>query len=220
MDMQAEAVGGPMLDPERLRYVTQNFESLKGLYWVLIGGLFFLAQLDLFRWIQLLVYLLFFAAFRYVRKYYEQRFGWIEPRPQSNRSAIVFGVIIVLMLFGGFFEGIAAVAFASDSLHLLISDPAHRVDLFNLVWVFVATLFRPGRMWNSSKAMFVCAGLLIWYVFFVYCPYQYPNVTHFTTWKMLNSGWYSISFMAVGLWNHITLVRLLPHRFVEHNDDE
>ncbi len=123
--------GAQRLDPERLRYLTENFAKLQGLNLVLMGSFLFLTEIESqVRRIPLSVFLLalalFIVAFKYLRKYHERRFGWIEPPSPSNMSAIIFFVVfLVLILFGRFFEGAAEVVFgvANDGIHALISDP-------------------------------------------------------------------------------------------------
>jgi len=75
---------------ERLRYVTENFQSLQGLTWVAVGGYLALSESDkipglaLPLWLKLLMKLLsiglLLASVRYIPKYYERRFGSVEWR--------------------------------------------------------------------------------------------------------------------------------------------
>jgi hypothetical protein len=86
---------------ERLRYITENFQSLQGLTWVAFGGFLALSGIEdipgvVFPlWLKYLMKLLAIglplAAFLYVPKYYERRFGSVEwrvgpPTPNCRSS--------------------------------------------------------------------------------------------------------------------------------------
>jgi hypothetical protein len=53
----------------------------------------------------------------------------------------------------------------------------------------------------------------------VFCPYWYPAARGVAAWKILNAGWLGLSCVALGLYQHLLLVRLMPQHGRD-NDDE
>lgn len=215
---------------ERLRYVTENFQSLQGLTWVAFGGFLALSTTDdipgvLFPWwLKLLLRLLslgsVLAFVRYIPKYYERRFGSVEWRfgPSSAKVpiyALAFVVIFLIILFvgpaGGRYLDLV-VAELSNVAHRMISDPDHRANLGPALFLF-AFLF-PSSRWASRlerlRTIFYCACLLFWLGVLTFLPLRLPEVTQQTLWRTLNACWFGITFMLWGLYDHFMLVHLLP----------
>ena len=208
------------LDPARLRYVTENFERLQGLNLVVLGILFLSQSIDRALafpvWLWVIVWLACAAAAAYLRKYYRQRFGWIEALQPSNKKALIFVAAIVLLIFigpglGRYFDIVVPVL--TDYVHTLFSDPNHRVDLLDpLFWVayWFFLIARPPE--GKYRSAFLVGGVFAWFGVEVVWPLRDPSVTQLTVWKILNAGWISIGIVAIGLYNHFVLVHLMPNR--------
>lgn len=212
------------LDPEQLRYVTRHLQtSQQGLTGAVIGVGVFLAEtadlytlnratslvIDVFEAVALV------AVFRLVPRYYERRFGCVEPSAPSNKAiAVFFAVMLALLVFGrdlaGFLDPI--LARASYRLYLLISDPTHQVKpyalLFWIVLVCVSISGRSRRM-DRYSTHFQLFGLIA-SAFVALCPLVRPQVMQSMLWRVLNAGSLGISFIALGLYDHFTLLQLLP----------
>jgi hypothetical protein len=215
----------------RLRYVTKNFQSLQGLTWVAFGSAFFLSSIEdvlsrpLPWWFLLLGIALIIAAYRYVPKYYQRRFGSVEPRSPSNKHAVIF--LLVLLALGLFGHPLgryldSVIPQVNNQIHVMISDPDHRTNLLPVIFwtvpLFAGGLRRP-RDARRLGVPFDMACLLFWAVALVFYPLRYPDVTRLMFWKLLNTGWLGISMIVIGLYDHLTLVSLLPGR-VREGDNE
>jgi hypothetical protein len=51
-------------------------------------------------------------------------------------------------------------------------------------------------------------------------PLQHPAITQLLFWRILSAGWLGISFMAIGLYQHMALVRLLPKKNQEEKEGD
>ena len=218
---------------ERLRYVTENFQSLQGLTWVAFGGSLALYDTENIPgvvfpwWLKLLMKLLgiglALAAVRYIPKYYERRFGSVEWRvgPPDARFpifALAFVVIfLVILLFGSaggrYLDSV--VAELSNVAHRMISDPDHRANLSPALWLFV--FLCPGISRKKSdlqrkRSIFYFACDLFWVGVLTFLPLRHPEVTQQALWRILNACWFGIMFMLLGLYDHFMLVHLLPAR--------
>jgi len=220
------------IDPERLRYVTRSFIALQGqgLNLVLFGAAFFLFSVhDFFQGSEISAWLIIpagvaiAAAFRYIPKYYQRRFGTVESPSLSNKQFVVFLSVILALAFFGPSIGRFADSFtatASDRLHAAFSDPGHRVNFLPvLFWLWLLCtdltfLLRHRRRTDPSRPYFTFVGTLFWTLVVVYPAYQ-SEPMHALFWKVLNVGWLGLSFIAIGLYDHIGLVHLLPKRAQE-----
>lgn len=219
---------------ERLRYVTENFQSLQGLTWVAFGGSFALSDVENISgvafpwWLELLMKVLgiglALAAIRYVPKYYERRFGSVEWRvgPPDARLPIFALAIVVMFLVILFFGPSvgryldSVIPELSNVAHRIISDPEHRANLGPALLLFVF-LCPPRVLGGRSglqrlRTVFYCACFVFWIGVLMLLPLRHPEVTHQTLWRILNACWLGISFMLWGLYDHFTLVHLLPAR--------
>lgn len=207
-----------------LRYVTENFQSLQGLTWVALGSAFFLSSVEeavghpLPLWLLLLALALIFAAVRHVPKYYQSRFGSVEPQSPSNKHAIIsLLVLLTLGLFGRplgrYLDSVTPQA--GNQIHLMISDPAHRTNLLPVIFwtvLLCARVLRRSPYASGLDVPFDMACLLFWVFALVFYPLRHPDVTKLAFWKVLNAGWFGISMIVTGLYDHLTLVELLPWR--------
>jgi hypothetical protein len=227
------------LDPKRLRYVTENFHILQsqGLNLVVLGLMFLEFRIEEVLggrwpwWWDLLFLAGCVAGIRYIPRYYRHRFGWIEPRTSNLSNKLLFVLIpvfLILLFFGtniGRFAD-AVAARVGDRLHEMISDPTHRANLNPILWwLWFLSMDLTAPLWRSRRvddhALYIsCVGVLFWSVVILYPPLRYPEIMQFTIWKILNAGWLGISFIALGLYGHLTLVRLLPKRIHEEDGDE
>jgi len=215
----------------RLRYVTENFQSLQGLNWVAVGSAFFLSSIGdtvskplpfLFR---LFAVALIFVAVRYVPKYYQSRFGSVEPRSPTNKHAVIF--LLVLLTLGLFGRPLghyldSVIPQASNQIHLMISDPDHRTNLLPVIfWTLLlcARIFQQSRFASHLDIPFHLACLLFWVFALIFYPVRHPDVTKLAFWRVLNVGWFGISMIVTGLYDHLTLVALLPRRVRERDNE-
>ncbi len=224
MEIQASAEAGSTLNAERLKYVTEHFHALQGLTWVAFGAMLLIpSMMDFYGlrwptlgWVALLISWPF--AFRYIPKYYRRRFGWVElgPASMTNRQAVIFLLVfLVLLFFGRPIGRYADLIYAV--VESMISEPAHPVTLLPvLLWFvyFCASLRRHPSQEDRYRTCFFSLGMLAW-AFVVLSPLWHPEITHFKLWEFLKAGWLGISLISVGLYDHITLVRLLPKRIEE-----
>src|SRR5579859_7650277 len=151
---------GGSVDPERLRYVNRLLGSRQGLNTALFGAFYFAMSIDRashYPWssgLTPLVALAFFLAAyqRWIPKYYQRRFGSVQPQEPSARWFGLFLLTIVLLLFIG--QPLAhyldpKVAGFVDGLHLKISDPAHQIDLSApFLWIVVSL---SGLRWQIRR---------------------------------------------------------------------
>lgn len=229
---------------ERLRYVTQNFESLQGLTWVCFGGMFILFKandipgLVLPWWLEWCLKLLGcglgVAACRYIPSYYERRFGSVELRVRRlNRKQAIFMlvevilfvlVVIIIFLWSGVVSRYAnrVVAEVSNVAHRMISDPDHRANLapsLLLLLILYGAASGGLRGLRLQRWVLCCACVLLWTGILTFLPLRQPEVMQQTLWRVLNACWLWLSIMLWGLYDHLTLVHLLPARG-QQNDYE
>ena len=210
---------------ERLRYVTRRFQALQGLTWVALGAMMLLIRLEDLHgdgWSDLawlLFWLTFATTVHYIPNYYRRRFGSVEPLGPSNKQAAVFVlVMLVLLLFG------RPIGRYADSIvaHLqsMISEPAHPATIFPALFWFA--LWCTSLRWHPQqedryRMYFLSLGIFAWTFVAIY-PLWHPSVTNTALWRTLNAGWLGISLIAVGIYDHMTLVRLLPNRVEDDHE--
>jgi len=224
------------LNPERMRDITRGFQSLQfgGLTWAALGLAFFVFDIiDFFphrleRGVLMVAAVVSaLASIRYFPKYYERRFGRVEPptsRPRmSRRGAITFLVLAALtvpFLLSVFVIGPiiahradAVIGSTSEELHVLIQDPEHLVRFGPILyWALFACSSRWRRdSEDGREVVFYTLGAFFWLVFFLY-PLSHPAAAQLLLWKVVSAGWFGITFMAMGLYQHMRVVLLLPRR--------
>jgi len=217
---------------ERLRYVTENFESLQGLKSVGTWSFLFLLEIEhvpgvvLPWWVWLLSFGLFFAAFRYVPKYYERRFGSVESRvaPIHPFVAILVLIFVVMLFLWPVLARYANPVVAevgnmahevSNVAHRVISDPDHRANLLPVLYwlaLLCGGISTRQRFVRLRMVLFFACFLLLWTSVLAFLPLRHPEVTQQTLWRILNAGWFGISMILIGLYEHLTLVHFLPTR--------
>jgi hypothetical protein len=224
------------VDHDRLRYVTRIVAGQQGLYTVLLGAALLLPELGqgwggegLWGLLDFLLILaglwIYLAAYqRWIPKYYRKRFGHVEPRQPSAKQFVIFlGVIILLLFFGQSFAHRIdpVVSSFAERLRLMISDPAHQINLWpSLFWIglFVINLGRNLRSMERQNLCFLSCGTLA-FTSIVLIAVWHPDARQTVLWRAFNAGGIGLSFIALGLYDHITLVRVLPKRIEEGVDE-
>lgn len=215
------------VDHERLRYVTRLLGSQQGLNTALVGMLLLLAEIsNPGGWWDLLalpasllgikIYLA--ASERWIPAYYQQRFGSVQAtrKPWSKWDALLFLAFLVLLFVWIFFgQPIAHYLDPMASrLHILISDPGRQINLWpSLLWMW---LFFSSVRWHipsieRQRLLFLLGGLVAVSSITVY-GILHPDARQFTLWKVLNAGELGLSLIAMGLYDHIILIRTLPKK--------
>jgi len=239
--MNTREKGAPaQLNPTRLREITKRFVLLKtgSLNNVLFGLMILSLQiLEVERqWWWAIVPLLGIAlggvviGRGYVPRYYEHRFGIIEAPTMSNSGCVTFILVLVgLMIFGRALGTYVEALWASvnPQLHAAISDPQNRVDFVPILW---CALFLIVSLWANLEGLrrrkpfsglplaIVFFGTLLWTAVFFY-PLHHPEITQFLLWRFVAKGWFGISLIGIGLYEHWQLASLLPRRTSENDDD-
>jgi len=224
------------VDHERLKYVTGLLSTQEqGLNTALFGTFLFLMEAPLKwprGWAISLAGLagmgIFFAAWRrWIPKCYRKRFGQVKPLELSAKQfAVMFlGLIafaITLAFFGRpathYFNPIAS-SFL-DRVHKAISDPSHQVNLtplsFWLALLLGSLLWR--RKIRGQSFCLLSFGLLA-VLSIALLPMWHPGAERLEIWKILNAGGLGLTFIALGLYDHIILVRALPKKVAEGGDE-
>ena len=221
------------VDHDRLRYVTSLLGSQQGLNTALLGTLlFFLNTREILGWPGgwwgVLVWVagivglrIYSAAYqRWVPDYYQRRFGSVQaaPKPWSRRGAISFLVILALLFIGwptAYYLGLFG------RLHRMISDPARQIDLLpSILWMLLLCRSLRWRMSGieRQRLYFQLVGMVGFASIVTYAIWN-PDAKQLVWWKVLNAGGLGLSLITVGLYDHISLVLLLPKRVEEGGDE-
>lgn len=216
------------LNPEQLRNVAENFIALKGsLGFAAFGAAFAAFQMLDVYWhgshrMGLAVLLLaspFVVWFFYLRKYYASRFGWVQPKQPSAISTKEVGIVVASLVV------LLVVWVVANVLQSLVHVPVDSAGLtllqsagFLVLFVFMALRTHPRpifvarlTIWAALAAVQgVISALPVWVSL---SPDQR------LLWKLLNAGSMGILIMVMGLSNHVAMIRMLPKRVVEGDDD-
>ena len=228
-----------ILDQERLKYVTRLLSSPPGLNTALLGTLTFLVNawetlplhslsgwwsaLAGLAWVASMWALLRVLMTDGIAEYYQQRFGSVQSAPKrASKWSALFGLALLLafpvVLFIGWAGYLDPVIF---HLHRMISDPARQINLWPSV--YWAALLCGSLRWHMSgierQSMFFMLVGMIGFASIVSYATFHPEAKQHDLWKLLNSGGFGLSFIALGLYDHITLVLLLPKRVAEGDDE-
>jgi hypothetical protein len=229
-----QAGGG--VDHERLKYVTRLLSAQQqGGNTVLLGALLFWIEAnDIWHWhwasgwvggMAWLVGLVVFvrASQRWIPRYYERRFGHVEPQEISAKQ---FGILLLVLLAMAFFSWPIANYFEPTvsnflgRVHVMISDPSQQVNLLpSFLWLtaFFTSLLWPRKMGRQGLC-FELPGLVAFASIALF-PIWHPDAKQLGLWKVLNAGGLGLTLIAMGLYNHIVLVRALPKRVAEGDDE-
>ena len=221
--MAVRANVGRTLNPEKLRYVTEHFHELQGLASVLLGAFFLVSPMeDLFwinwplrGWLFLLVFGAEITGVHYVRQYYRHRFGSVESRsPTAKQFAIFVSGLVVLLLFG------RPLGRYADSIisrgQSTLPNAFFPLTFPTLFWfaVLCGNIRHHPQREDVHKMYFLSLGAFAWTLVAIYSLLR-PDIMPLMFWKILNACWLGISLIAMGLYDHMTLVRLLPKRIPE-----
>ncbi|HTW31494.1 MAG TPA: hypothetical protein VMD76_07445 [Candidatus Sulfotelmatobacter sp.] len=234
----ADGQAGPMTEDDgRLRYVTRLLGGQPGLNLALFGTFLFLINVQGVLngpsgwWILLealasiVVLKIYLAAYkRWIPNYYRQRFGHVEA---SSISAKQFGIllsVLVALLFVGWPAAHyldPTVSRFDIRIHQAISDPERQINLMpSFYWavLFVISLRRNASSLEIRRSFFLLGGLL-GFASIALLPTWHPELGGVRLWQILNTGGLGLSFIVLGLYDHITLIRLLPRSIAEGDDE-
>jgi hypothetical protein len=230
--MKARTVAdtGQSIDPEKLKYITEHFQSMQGLTWVAFGAfniLVYLRHLFPESWLAGFAYPLallaiFMLIIRRIQRYYRRRFGWVKPRSrsQNDKEAIVFLLLLLLLLF--FIPYLAEKAEPAIGLaQEMIPRTMRQVVSFPvLLWsaFLCMSLRRHSSQEDWHRICFLSSGVIAWAIFALY-PLSHPELAQSVIWKTVDNESLFVSVIALGLYEHLTLVRLLPKRIEEDEND-
>jgi hypothetical protein len=229
-------------DDQRLSYITRLLGAEPALNMVLLGALLFFVDLinwgwpsgwwtllAALAWVAFLVggLRIYLAAYdRWIPAYYQRRFGSVEPAPKpwSKWGARFFLAFVVLLFiglpFGHYLEPVASRFL--DQIHTMISDPARQINLApSLVWMagICGTLQMRIRTNIERRRLYFLLVGLVGFASIVFYPIWHPEAKQHMLWRVLNGGSLGLTFIASGLYDHISLVLLLPKRVAEGNDE-
>jgi hypothetical protein len=229
--------GGTPVDPERLKYVTRLLSAQQQrAKTVLLGALLFLApEVHIWHWqwtsgwvggmAWLVGVVVFVRAWqRWIPRYYERRFGHVQPQEISAKQ---FGILLLGLLAMALFSRPIANYFEPTvsnflgRVHVMISDPSQQVNLLpSFLWLtaFFTSLRWPLRKMGRQRLCFELLGLVAFASIALF-PIWDPDAKQLAWWKILNAGGFGLSFIAIGLYDHIVLVRALPKRVAEGDDE-
>jgi hypothetical protein len=215
MDAHAQVDTETSIDSERLRFLTENFASLQGLNQVVLGVVFLLQPMEealrvyCKNWpipwlLTSVIGATCIAAFRWVPNYYQRRFGWVEQRGPSNRQVAIFLLALVVLFVLG------------HRIELIISQIAQSFRFYRgsgllLFWIaFLCTDFlrRPRRI--HKHRVYLLASVILACCVVVFYPLWNPDAPHVQLSQFVNSSAFGISLVILGVYDHLTLVRLLP----------
>jgi hypothetical protein len=235
-------VGDVRVDHDRLRYVTRLLGSPPGLNTALLGTVVFLSSnidevshwltgwwrlLVVLAWLALLVACLriYIAAQEWIPEYYKRRFGSVQAarKPWSKWDALFFLALPVLLFIGWpiahYLDPVASTFLGH--LHMLISDPARQINLWpSLIWVALlcAGLRRPMSSIERQRVYFMLVATL-GFASIVSYAILHPDAKQLGLWKIMNTGGLGLSLVALGLYDYISLVLLLPKAVAEGDNE-
>ena len=228
--MNVSADAKRSLDPRRLKFVTENFTASQGLYYVLLGATFLVSPLEqiadvyLKNWpfppwlVAAILLAALIAGFRWLPKYYETEFGWVERREMEQRTlSIKQEIIFLLALVALLVFGHRNESFLSE---MALRFQSGHVSAFLLLWmgILCADFVRHSRQQVDKYGLYFRACVIIACAFVAFCPLWNPGAAQLRIWKLSDDFAVGISLIAVGLYDHFALIRLLPQRISE--DDQ
>jgi hypothetical protein len=233
--VDGHASGEVTVDHERLRYVTRLLADQPGLNTALLGTFLFLEEiLDLVSgWWTLLAGLAMLVGFksylaaskRWIPEYYQRRFGSVQAarKPWSKWDALFFLAFLMLLLVWIFLGQPIAHYLdpVASRLHKLISDPGREINLWpSLLWAVLFCGSLRGHMSSieRQRLYFMLLGMIGFGSVASYAIWH-PEAKQLGLWKILNAGGLGLSLIAMGLYDHIVLVRALPKRVAEGDDE-
>jgi hypothetical protein len=216
---------GMKLDPERLKSITATFAAApqdglgfavfgvaaatnqminvywSGSHWTGLGVLFMAGALV--------------AYFLYFPRYYASRFGWVQQKPPTVNRRQQVGLVIVIGLA-------VTMLLSADLLQHFAQAPVNYLTLLQSVLLLCVNL----GIAFTARGRSMPIRLTIWAalvstqgVVAVLPLWISLGPRQMLLWKLLNAGSAGILFMVMGLCNHVAMVRMLPKRVEEGDDD-
>jgi hypothetical protein len=155
----------------------------------------------------------FFVSIIWIPRYYTRRFGVFQPKPDPIPSPWSKKRILALVFI------MLGVYFLATILEHLTQT---RVDLVRLLSPFVLLGFVWLDPWRKLRSMVDIIVVAIWAIIlalFALLPLWVPDTVHTQLWKAFLPALTGIGYMTIGLYDHVTLTRLLPKR-IEQDDHE
>lgn len=170
-------------------------------------------------WWQWVIWAAVMGAMWYTPRHYIQRFGCVEPRSPSNKQVGIF-VLVLLILFAC---GRTLDRYANDLtqvIHSMIADSDGQVKLVPvLLWITsLSTSLLKRSLRTIERLNFLCLGTIVFTAIAFY-PSWHPEAMKAPLWRTLNAGSFGFSLIALGLYDHISLVRMLPRTEGVSNDE-
>jgi hypothetical protein len=210
-----DRVSSPV-DPQRLKFITENLAVLQGLNFAVVWTLPWWANL-LSETLQLGLFIVFYRGI--MARYYERRFGRVEPKPKSpmTRREGIGCLVNILLVVAGLIWGLRLEAWVDATL---IGDPSGQIRLLALVfWImWLSKSIRRDSSMDPRGPFFYLAGLAVSAAIAFY-PRWHPGVTQSMLWRTFNIGSLWLTFIAWGLRDHFVLVRALPKNGSDDDDD-
>jgi hypothetical protein len=230
-----------ILDHERLKYVTRLLGTHQGLNTALVGTVLFLMNAGeilhwLSGWSTLLAALaslalaigglkILIAADSWIPEYYQRRFGSVQAArvPGSRWNALFWLAVLLTFPVLLFFRRPIAHYFdpVASHLHMMISDPDRQINLWpSLIWVSLlcGSLRRHMSSIERQRVYFILVTTLGLASIVSYAVFH-PEAKQLGSWKLLNASGLGLSLIAMGLYDHFILVRALPKRIAEGEDE-
>ena len=206
--------------PSRARALTRAI-SARGLWFAMFGAAIFLSEIaplwskNLYAGV--LPFLLFVPVGRLANRYYERRFGWfeVEPEAKGNPGAIAWiGMLLLGLYFFRYYIGLALSVLAdyfdnmfSTSVPLSTVFWDLRIRLF--IFLLLALSINKNRDWQKTRFLIAVAALL---TLIGMLPLWFPECKQSLAWRSFAAGYLGLSVMALGLYDHIRLLLLLPRK--------
>jgi hypothetical protein len=223
----SDAVASARLDPDRIKYIAQSFAWPRGLYFVAYAGWF--AGFRFGRvywkgsedsgwnalWDLACLAIPFFISIILIPRYYTRRFGVFQPKPgpMPNPWTKKQKLFLLFIVAGYFLLGNAL-----DHL----THP--RIDPFLLLSPFVlltVVLVDPWKKFRSMAEMTLVGACAIVLALWALLPSWVPDTVQADAlWKALYAAAPAgIGGLTFGLYDHITLTRLIPSVPVEDDHE-
>jgi hypothetical protein len=214
----SDAIGPGRLDPDRIKYVTQSFAWPRGLYFVACSGWFAAYRFGRAYWKDsegswwealwdlASIAVPFFLSIIWIPRYYTRRFGVFRPKPApmpnpwTKKQRLFFFLIL-----GGYY----LLGYTLDHLTRSLIYPFALLSPFLLLAV---VLIDPWRKLRSMAEMVLVSVSAIVLALVALLPLWVPDtVQAHALWKALYAAApAAIGGLAFGLYDHITLTRLIP----------
>ena len=128
---------------------------------------------------------------------------------------LLLGLFLVSLFFGHNLDSF--ISAASNRIHTMISDPNHQINLWPpLSWMVMFFLSLVSR-YRGIDPLLLFLGMVV-FVFIALIAVWNPSVRQVALWRVLNTGGLGLTFMALGLYDHIRLLVALPRHEERQHD--